>query len=712
MLQFLNPSILIGLLAASIPLIIHFLNRQKIKQHPFSTVHFLKQLQPREIRRLQLRQWLLLLIRTLLIVFLVLAFARPTIQQNTFAGMGERSSVAAAVVVDNSMSLDESALQGSLFEAFRQRFLNLGAAFRGRDWVTVIQGTFPVQVLNAGEMFQPQWWSRLHKELHPTVQRSDLPTALTLAVETLKATPQYRKEIVLLSDFQRQSTVELSATLQNLERPEHWHIYLIPFHHYSQDNLSIDSVEVVNRLLERNQPLKIRAKIRNHSRNQTLSSLVSLVINGKRVGQRNISFAPGDSRWVFFEPILLDAGWVQGRVELESDGLLADNYRFFTLYTPQKIAVLHVTTSRRSLVPIILKPALQSGYFRYQKISPEIFVSLTAQPNSVVVLENITDYSPAFLETIRRFLKLGNGVVFMPPEKPPANLAKFFSALGMGAFTGTWGDITNHQQFRRIEAIDIQHPLFEGLFQEQRQHINPIEVYAGIQWQPAQRSSIPIKFTDGLPFVSLTPVGNGTIAVLAAPLSPAFSELPLKGFVVPFLYRLIYYVVTSRNQSGKALRVGQPWHGEFQNLQAPLEFTVKSPDGKITRLQPLFRAEKIQLQFPETLQAGVYQVFKGRQLMHLFAVNPWPQESDFISIAVDSLAAALPNGHLLDPNADLADQMARIRSGKEIWKWLFWVVLALFGLEMLLAWTGQQKNAIPKEELVTVSNVSQSVPKM
>ncbi len=711
MLQFLNPSVLIGLVAASIPLIIHFLNRQKIKQQPFSTVHFLKQLQPREIRRLQLRQWLLLLIRTLLIVLLVLAFARPTVQPEGLAGVGERSAVAAAVIVDNSMSLDESTLQGSLFEAFRQRFLNLGAAFQGRDWVTVIQGTYPVQVLREGEIFQPEWWGRLHKELHPTVLKSDLTTALERAVASLETAPQWRKEVIILSDFQQSAVGQVNNALTSLTHPDRWHVYLIPLRHYSMDNLSIDSVEIVNRLLERHQPLKIQVRVRNHSPNQTLSSLVSLVINGKRVGQRNLSFAPGESRWVQFEPILLDAGWVQGKVELESDGLLADNYRYFTFYTPPKINILHVTPAQQSLIPIILKPALQSGYFQYQKVTPQAFVTHPVQPNTVVLLENVTEYSAAFVETLRRFLKIGGGVVFIPPEKPATNLPHFFQALKVGAFVGTWGEASNHQQFRRIESIQVNHPLFEGLFEAARRQINPIDVYAGIQWQPARGSAIPITFTDGTPFVALTPVDNGIVAVLATPVSPAFTELPFKGFVVPFMYRLIFYSATARTKKGQVLRVGQPWMGEFQNLQAPLEFTVQSPDGKTTRLQPQYRAEKIQLHFKETLQAGIYRVYKGNQLISQFAVNTWPEESAFTPVALDSLAAGLPNAHVLNPNEDLSGQIARLRSGKEIWKWLFWAALVLFVMEMVLAWTGQAKNVPQEGELVHESNVSHSVPK-
>ena len=44
-MTFLNPAVLLGLLAASIPIIIHLLNLRKLKKIDFSTLQFLKELQ-------------------------------------------------------------------------------------------------------------------------------------------------------------------------------------------------------------------------------------------------------------------------------------------------------------------------------------------------------------------------------------------------------------------------------------------------------------------------------------------------------------------------------------------------------------------------------------------------------------------------------------------------------------------------------------------
>ena len=60
---FLNPTVLFGLLASSIPVIIHFLNLRKIKKVEFSTLTFLKELQKSKIKKIKFKQWLLLVLQ-------------------------------------------------------------------------------------------------------------------------------------------------------------------------------------------------------------------------------------------------------------------------------------------------------------------------------------------------------------------------------------------------------------------------------------------------------------------------------------------------------------------------------------------------------------------------------------------------------------------------------------------------------------------------
>ena len=88
-MQFLNPAILAGLVAAALPLAIHLLHRGRARPHPFSDLTFLRQLHQNRMRRIQIRQWLVLLLRTLIVALIVSAFARPTYDADGDVGGGD-----------------------------------------------------------------------------------------------------------------------------------------------------------------------------------------------------------------------------------------------------------------------------------------------------------------------------------------------------------------------------------------------------------------------------------------------------------------------------------------------------------------------------------------------------------------------------------------------------------------------------------------------
>jgi hypothetical protein len=78
-MNFLNPFALLGLAAAGIPVLLHLLNLRKLRTIEFSTVQFLLELQQTRVRKLKMQQILLLILRTLVVLFAVFALARPTI---------------------------------------------------------------------------------------------------------------------------------------------------------------------------------------------------------------------------------------------------------------------------------------------------------------------------------------------------------------------------------------------------------------------------------------------------------------------------------------------------------------------------------------------------------------------------------------------------------------------------------------------------------
>jgi len=101
---FLTPLILLGLLAAAIPVAIHLIRREKPPKLMFSTIRFLKKTSKKLILFQQLQQILLLILRSAVIALLVIAFARPLINQSV-ARLMDADPQSAVIMLDLSMSM-------------------------------------------------------------------------------------------------------------------------------------------------------------------------------------------------------------------------------------------------------------------------------------------------------------------------------------------------------------------------------------------------------------------------------------------------------------------------------------------------------------------------------------------------------------------------------------------------------------------------------
>ena len=97
----LSPLFLVAAAAAAAPIVLHLLHRRNPKPFPFSTLRFLQAAVAKTRRSHHVTQFLILLLRVLIILLLALAFARPRLPAGGFLPEGPRTLV---LVVDSSAS--------------------------------------------------------------------------------------------------------------------------------------------------------------------------------------------------------------------------------------------------------------------------------------------------------------------------------------------------------------------------------------------------------------------------------------------------------------------------------------------------------------------------------------------------------------------------------------------------------------------------------
>lgn len=120
-MTFITPWLLTGCLFAIIPVILHLLLRQRPQKLNFPALRFLKTRRESNRKTLQWRHWLLLASRILMIAFLAILLARPSIQQTI--GSSRNGPVAAALVFDTSIHMNYQFDNQTILEKARKEGL-------------------------------------------------------------------------------------------------------------------------------------------------------------------------------------------------------------------------------------------------------------------------------------------------------------------------------------------------------------------------------------------------------------------------------------------------------------------------------------------------------------------------------------------------------------------------------------------------------------
>ncbi len=106
-MNFIQPWILMALPLMAVPIIIHLVNQRRFQTVPWAAMMFLMQASRMSAGYTKLRQWLILLMRTLAVACLIFFTSRP-LASGLIGLLGSRSSEVAIVLLDRSPSMQET----------------------------------------------------------------------------------------------------------------------------------------------------------------------------------------------------------------------------------------------------------------------------------------------------------------------------------------------------------------------------------------------------------------------------------------------------------------------------------------------------------------------------------------------------------------------------------------------------------------------------
>lgn len=688
---FLNPAVLIGLLAASIPILIHLLNLRKLKKIEFSTLTFLKELQKNKIRKVKLKQWLLLVLRVMIILFIVLAFARPTIEGTAIGGTTSAAKTTALFILDDTFSMSVVDQNGSYFNQARQTIKNLLTHFQEGDEVgLILVSDNSTEAANLTSNFSE--FERLLETINISHASGMNHNSIVKAAEVISQSKNFNKEIYVLSDFQSGRLADesiISDLSQLLDKSTR--IYAINFAGKDVYNLSIDKLEVNTAIFEKDKPISFTVTVTNHSSQTVNNAVLSLFFNEERAAQKSFSLNPGESNMIVIEAVTNKTGFLDVIAELEDDDIKHDNKRFISIYLPDKIPILIFYDQINDIN--FVNVALSTG-----NVSDNYKIDL--KPANQLLSTRLEDYSVLFIvgesfntgfERIKNFLEQGGGVVVFPSSRINLNgFNNLLDNMGLPKSEGQIGQPEKTETPMLFQETDFEHPLFKNIFQTQeKKRVESPDIYSYYRILSRATGRNIISLSDGSAFLSQYRSGKGKILLFNSSPVLSWNSFPLKGLFPALINKSVLYLAT-QEQDTKEYFAGESITINIKNARLP-QLKIIFPDGREDFINLTGEERGDFISYTNTKLAGNYEVFSGDQMLEDISVNTDPAESVTEYLSESDIKSYIEkinfNGTfvIIDKNDDPVNVILQARFGSELWKYFLLVAILLALVEMTIA---------------------------
>jgi len=711
MFNFLNPIILaVAGAAVLLPLLIHIFNRQKVKEIFFSSLLFLRSLEKTRMRRVKIKEYLLLIIRTLIILLVVAAFARPAIRGGFATRVGAHAKTSVVILLDNSYSMGYETKDGSLFDlATRASNRILGQLEEGDEASLILFASQPELVNSQPTRDFRKLVSHLDEEAQLSAMDTDVGATIESAFEILQGSKNLNREIYLITDMDKSGWSGVNSG--SLSAPTDGEkLYLVDVSPDERENLCIEEIDFGNQLIERGNPFEISARIANFTSQPVRDLLVGLYLDGKRVGQTDIDIEADGRTTVKFAPTVEKAGIHTGFFELGDDDLLLDNRRYFTFRIPERIEVLLVGERPRDThhLNLALNPLNAEDVNKeITQISKATLASVDFAKYQAVVLSNVSRMTDIQLTNLENYARKGGGVFLIlgsniDSEFYSEQLVRKLLGLNVqSALTPT----ASVGGFFSFENVDLNHPIFQ-IYRDVEKDKLPLIKFSSIFELPERgEAKTLIRFNVGTPALLERSLGAGKVLLMAAPLDESQGDLVVHPFFVPMINRTVEYLASDLSRLDEDLLVGSTVTRELSADLAGKGMELVTPEMKRIALQPSFKTDKLMLKVEQTDLPGINDIrlsaaasVRG-EVVDRFAVNIDPKDSDPEKIEISDAERRLEGLPLfyIRPQDDIEQSILQSRFGKELWKTLLWIAAALLAVEMFLA-RSRSKEIVPEEK--------------
>ena len=685
---FLAPALLAGLAALAVPIIVHLLMRERHTVVEFPSLMFLRKIPQQTTSRKRLRHPWLLLLRCLALALLAFAFARPFLKGRTALVTPTRGAREVVLLVDRSYSMG----YGDRWQRAQAAARDVIARLDGDDRLTLV--FFDAAAVPAAEPTGDRAvLTALVDRAVPGGGQTRFTPALKLAQGLLEDSDRVRREVVLVTDFQRSGWDGAADVVL----PAGTELTRVDLSSSVTTNVAVAGVELAREVRDGRDVVTVMARLRNRGEAPVAARPLSLELNGRVLQTKPVELPASGTASVRFDAVPLPPGEARGIVRLaDGDALQADDVFHFVVARAQTRAVLVVEPAGAGPnTSLYLTRALALARDPGYEVTVRSLDRLRAPDLDGKTLVVLNDVAPPSGENGRRlaeWVRAGGGVLVAMGERsaraawdgPLAELAP----LGVGSVTDRRTGTGS-----ALAYVDRTHPVFSPFRATRGGDFASTRVlrYRTLRAEPPLR--VLARFDDGGVALAEVPAGEGRVVVWTAGLDNAWSDLPVQPVFLPLVHEL------ARHTAGAPpalpwLTVGTrvdvaAYAAALQAGAAPARATTAAPSEWLASA-PSGARERLEAAAPvlEVAEPGFYEVravTDGGSAPRPLAVNLDPAEGDLAAMDPQELAVAVTAG--------AADGSARSRlltAGEQedrqaLWWWLLLLTLLVLGGEQVYA---------------------------
>jgi hypothetical protein len=656
---FQHPGLWPLLALTAVPLLVHLISKRRAREVRFAAMEFVLRSQRRSARRIQLRQWLLLLARTVVVAAAVLAILGPLQRPTVTAGGGAGLKHVLAVDVTASMM---AAPDGN------PRWTR--AVPPARAALKALPPEEPAAILACGTtpqaLLEPPSFDRAAAEealgrITGTLGAGDLVACLARARLAL-GTQDGAARVTLFSDAARHSwpataRADVGGLRVAVVRPDD----LAPVNHA----LGRVSVKAAPEAGARAVAVEFDVEVFGPAA-EGAEVPVTLVVDGVEAARTVVvpkGSGPTQKRFTHVLPREGGPAVHNLSVVLAPDALTVDDALTLPVKTPREVNVLVVdgdpqTVAWRDeifyLERALSAPPKTGGALQVRVLSQAPAVQ-DVDDADVVMLCNVRTLPREVVGALERHVKRGGGLFISGGDRVDVDF--YNGALGQllpqplrGEKSRVELDDPKAREVLGIGQLEVGHPIFAPFNGVRPEGLTRAQTHTLLLLEPGSRAqrTVLMRFSNEAPALVERQVGQGRVLLWTTSVDRDWSDLAIRPGFLPLVQQMVLYLADALEDT----RPRFTRLGTVRTVPLPRgvgRVAVVGPQGVV--LPVVVQPQDTQVPLPLATDLGVHQVLMAGVEGELaevpaerFAAWPAADEADLAPLSDEELTGRLPPG--------------------------------------------------------------------